>query len=153
MPSIIDSLTLGDATRKQALAPHLLLRQRLEQAINIQIAGATAAMNGQSYSKTVERWIEDPATGERTKSQVPGRFRPWWWVGPTGGVSLEIRYANRGLELKPGKRVIDIGATDQIIPTLEKIKAALAAGELDKALNNALSIRRKELKGNKQKQA
>ena len=152
MSSILDSLTLADTTRKQALPPHIALRQKLIQAVDQQIAGATAEISGQTYSKKVERFITDPTTGERTKAKVDGKFRRWWWTNEAGKVLLEIRYANKPLEIKPNKRVIEIGTIDHLIPTLERVKVAVNGGELDKALNAALALRRKELKGNKQKQ-
>ncbi len=147
--SILDTLTLTDATKKQALPPHIAIRQRLAEAIELQIAAYTAEAAGQTYVKKVERYVTDPATGERTKAKVNGKFRRWWWVDASGKVMLEIRYANKPLEIKAGKRVVAIETKEQIIPVLEKIKAAVVAGELDKSLNAALTLRRKELKGNK----
>jgi hypothetical protein len=153
MTSIIDTLTLSDATKKQALPAHVQLRMKLLAAIELQQQGAAAELSGKTFTKKVDRWVEDPNTGERTKAQADGRFRKWWWVGENGRVLLEVRYANKPLEIKPNKRVIDIGTAEQIIPTLEKIAAAIKSGELDKALNNALALRRKELKGSKAKSA
>ncbi len=151
MTSIIDTLTLSDATKKQALPAHVQLRMKLLAAIELQQQGAAAELSGKTFTKKVDRWVEDPTTGERTKAQADGRFRKWWWVGENGRVLLEIRYANKPLEIKPNKRVIEIGTIDHLIPTLDRVKVAVNAGEMDKVLNNALSIRRKELKGNKQK--
>ena len=152
MPSIIDTLSVTDASKKQALPPHVAMRMKLCEAVDLQIAAATAIAAGQSFTKMVERFVTDPATGERSKSQVAGKFRRWWWTDPSGKTYLEIRYANRALELKPGKRAIEV-TSETLIPTLERVKVAIAGAELDKALNAALAQRRKELKGSKPKAA
>ena len=151
--SILDGLILTDTVKKQVLPPHVAIRQRLAEAIDQQVAALASEAAGQPFVKQVERYITDPTTGERTKTQVNGKFRRWYWTDTTGKTNLEIRYANRALELKAGKRVVEIASADQIVPTLEKIKAAVVAGELDKSLNAALTLRRKELKGNKPKAA
>ena len=57
---------------------------------------------------------------------------------------LDVRYGNRRLELKPGKPTIEVGSADNLLPTLETIKEAVIAGELDKQLAAAKSRRRRE---------
>ena len=47
---------------------------------------------------------------------------------------LDVRYGNRRIELKPGKPTIEVGAADNLLPTLQAVKDAIAAGELDKLL-------------------
>ncbi|MEI6560433.1 MAG: DUF6641 family protein [Rhodospirillaceae bacterium] len=154
MTAILDSLTLAtDSARRQALPPHIQLRQKLQDAIDHQLAALAKEVAGEAYTKTVERWVADPTTGERTRQKVVGKFRRWWWVDPSGKVCVEIRYANKALELKPGKRVIEAPSLEGLAMVLEQVKAAAAGGELDKALNAALALRRKELKGNKPKVA
>ncbi|MEI6560411.1 MAG: DUF6641 family protein [Rhodospirillaceae bacterium] len=153
MTSILDSLTVVDIPRKQALPAHVALRMRLNEAVDLQIAAAKADLAGENFTRKVERYITDSATGERVKAKVDGRFRRWWWAGENGKLFLEAKYANKGIELKPGKRTIEVGAKENLIPTLERLKSAITAGELDKSLNAALTLRRKELKGNKPKSA
>ncbi len=55
----------------------------------------------------------------------------------TGNVILDVRYGNRRIELKPGKPTIEVGSTDKLLPTLQAVKEAIAAGELDKLLMDA----------------
>ncbi len=54
-----------------------------------------------------------------------------------GNVTLDVRYGNRRIELKPGKPTIEVGSTDNLLPTLQAVKEAVAAGELDKLLIDA----------------
>ena len=52
----------------------------------------------------------------------------------SANVMLDVRYGNRRIELKPGKPTIEVGSTDNLLPTLKAVKETVAAGELDKLL-------------------
>ncbi len=56
-----------------------------------------------------------------------------------------MRYGNKRIELAPKKPTIEVGDTDNLIPTLETVKEAVIAGELDKQLA-AVKQRRKRQK-------
>ncbi len=56
-----------------------------------------------------------------------------------------MRYGNKRIELAPKKPTIEVGETDNLVPTLETIKEAVIAGELDKQLA-AVKQRRKRQK-------
>ena len=120
-------------------------------AINNQIIGAKASIDNTPFTKKVERWVTDPATGDRSKETVEGKFRKWWWTNETGVVCLEVKYANKAIEIRQGKKAIEIGTMDKLIPVLEQLKIATQGGELDKALTAALTQRRKEMTRAKQK--
>ncbi len=47
---------------------------------------------------------------------------------------LEVRYANKRIELKPKKSAIEVGEPEHLVPTLELLRDAVNAGELDKKL-------------------
>ena len=55
---------------------------------------------------------------------------------------LDIRYRNRRLLRAPNKPTIQVGGMDQLVPTPEQVREAVAAEELDKA-SAASSLRRK----------
>ena len=44
---------------------------------------------------------------------------------------MNVRYGARLIELAKGKSSIEIASKDQLVPTLELIKQAVEAGELD----------------------
>ena len=75
--------------------------------------------------------IPDPETGERVRKDVPVRFRRWWWSDDTGNVMLDVRYGNRRIELKPGKPTIEIGSAENLLPTIQAVREAVATGERD----------------------
>ncbi len=80
------------------------------------------------------RWIIGPESGERVRKDVPVRFRRWWWSDDTGKVMLDVRYGNRRIELQPGKPTIEVGSAENLLPTIQAVREAVAAGELDKLL-------------------
>ena len=136
--TILEKLTFSDKTQAAVMtSPEARIRRKMLDAIDIQIAAAGAQANGETYIRRALRWITDPETGERVRKEVPVRFRRWWWSDDTGNVMLDVRYGNRRIELKPGKPTIEVGSTDKLLPTLQAVKEAVAAGELDKLLMDA----------------
>jgi hypothetical protein len=67
-------------------------------------------------------------------------------VGSTRGASdqpmPDVRHVNRPIELIPKKPTIKVGSMDHLVATLEQVREAVAAGELDK-LMRATKVRRK----------
>ena len=89
--------------------------------------------------------MKDLETEERVRKEVPFRLRRWWWKDEKGGLMLDLRYGNKRIEPAPRKPTIEGSDTDKLIPTLETIKEAVIAGELDKQLA-AAKVRRKRQK-------
>jgi len=73
-------------------------------------------------------------TGIRRQVEMPKRVRPWWFITDAGKLALSVRYGTRVLELARGKVAVEIASPAQLIPTLELIKSAIDAGELDEQL-------------------
>ena len=142
---ILETLTLADTNRQRATAREQGFRNKLLEAIDLQIAAITATIKGEPFKRTVQRWANNGETGNREQTDVVVRFRPWWWKDTSGTVFIELRYANKAVEIKPGKTAIAVGTLDRLIPTLEQIKTAVEAGELDKPLKAIASTRKKEL--------
>ena len=133
--TILSKLTLSDKTKAAMLAsPEARGRQKILEAIDNQIAAAKADANGEPFEPRRMRWVMDPETGERTRKEVPLRLRRWWWKDEKGGLMLDVRYGNKRIELAPKKPTIEVGKIENLIPTLETIKEAVIAGELDKQL-------------------
>ena len=47
---------------------------------------------------------------------------------------LDVRYGNRPLPIKAGKGTIQVGEVADLVPTLNLLRDAVIAGELDKVL-------------------
>ena len=81
--------------------------------------------------------------GVRRTVEEPKRVRAWWWNAENGKIALNVRYGAKVVELAKGKSTIEVAAPADLIPTLELIKKAVEAGELDKEIESA-SIKLRE---------
>ncbi|MGA1527200.1 MAG: DUF6641 family protein [Burkholderiaceae bacterium] len=62
---------------------------------------------------------------------------PWWFVAENGKVCLSVKYGSRVMELAKGKSAVEVAGPQELIKTLEALKAAVEAGELDAAIDTA----------------
>ncbi len=147
MPNLLETLTLSDATKRTEVSdPTTALRRKMVAALDHQIAGATAAIAGQHYFITVEKWVETPpGSGNKERRRVEKAFRKMWYMNAAGDVLLELRFANKPV-LISGKPSIVVGAMERLVPTLQTVKKAVLAGELDAALKASLDSRKRSLR-------
>ena len=68
---------------------------------------------------------------------MPKRVKPWWFTAQNGRVCVVLRYGSKVLEIAPNKTAIELEEPTDLIPTLEKIKSAVEAGELDHLIEAA----------------
>jgi hypothetical protein len=69
--------------------------------------------------------------------EVGKRVKAWWFVTDAGKLALSVRYGTKVLELAKGKYAVEVAAEKDLVATFETIKAAVLAGELDAAIDNA----------------
>jgi hypothetical protein len=106
-------------------------------SLEIQIEVAKAEAERRTYIRKAPRWVTDPETGERVHKDVPVRVRKWWWKDCNGTLYVQVFYANRPVEIKKGKTSIVLNNPADLVPTLEKIRDAVKAGELDQVLKTS----------------
>lgn len=141
MPTL-SKLKLSDKTRAQMFrAPELRRRQKLIDAIDIQISQAEADIKGEVFTLMVDRWESDKEAGTRFRKRVAARIRRWWWKDEAGNLLIDVRYGNKRIEFKPEKTSIEVGTMDQLVPTLQLVKEAVAQGELDKQIETCIEKR------------
>ncbi|MFM0225289.1 DUF6641 family protein [Paraburkholderia dipogonis] len=129
--STLTSLKLVAAKRPGSLPQIVQRRNRLISKIWEQTELAKAQQAGTAFRPTLFRSVKDAETGGRRNVEVQKRVRAWWWTAENGKVCMHVRYGTKTLELAKGKTAIEIGTLDDLIPTLEMLKVAVAAGELD----------------------
>ena len=130
--SLLNTLKLVAATRDNKVSPEMQRRQKLIKKIDEQILLADAALNGETYCPTKFKNVVN-AEGVTEYKQMPKRIRAWWWE--TGGkLNLSIRYGARVIELAKGKNSIELDNLAAVLPTLDLIKKAVEAGELDESI-------------------
>ncbi|WP_186108513.1 DUF6641 family protein [Burkholderia gladioli] len=127
----LNNLKLVATKRPGALPQIVQRRNRLIAKIWEQTELAKAQQEGKSFSPTKYRSVKDAETGERRNIEVQKRVRTWWFAAENGKLCLQVRYGAKVLELAKGKTAIEVGGPENLIPTLDALKAAVAAGELD----------------------
>ncbi len=129
----LSKLTLITATKPTALAPIVQKRNKLIKKLHEQIALATALAEGRNYTATKLRTVTDDEGNSKTVEQAK-QVRQWWWTADNGKLCLTVRYGAKVLELAKGKTAIELAGADELVTTLETVKTAVAAGELDAAI-------------------
>lgn len=134
--ALLTSLKLVAAQRSNKIPPAVQRRNKLIKALNEQIAAAQAQAEGRTYAPTKQKKALDTETGQRVTITVPKRVKSWYWINEAGKVQLSIRYGAKILDLAKGKNAIEIEFA-QLVATLETVKHAVEAGELDAAIEAA----------------
>jgi hypothetical protein len=136
MMSTLAVLKLSTTKKSQSVTPAVQRRNKLNKKIAEQIQLARAHLAGTSYTSTRLRTIRDD-DGIRRMVEVPKKVRAWWWNAENGKIALNVRYGARVVEITKGKTAVEVATPNDLIPTLELIKKAVDAGELDIQLETA----------------
>jgi hypothetical protein len=69
---------------------------------------------------------------------VPKRIRPWFFTSDSGKLCVQIKYGSRVIDVSgKNKPTIELATADDLIRTLELVRTATLAGELDAMLETA----------------
>ena len=134
--STIASLKLSATKKSQAMNPAAHRRNKLCKKLWEQIQLAQAHLEGKEFNITRFRTVTDQ-DGLRRSVELPKRVRAWWWNGDNGKIALNVRYGAKVVEISKGKSTIEVATHTDLIPTLELLKRAVEAGELDIQLESA----------------
>jgi hypothetical protein len=63
--------------------------------------------------------------------------KPWWFTTQAGKLALSVRYGSKVLELAKNKYAVEVATETDLIKTLDVIKTAVLAGELDAQIDVA----------------
>lgn len=140
--STLNALKLSAAKKSLNTTPVVHRRNKLGKKLWEQIQLAHAHLAGKQFTTTRFQTVRDD-DGVRRSVEVPKRVRAWWWNSEGGKIALNVRYGARVVELAKGKSTIEVAAPTDLIPTLELIKKAVEAGELDTQIETA-SIKLRE---------
>jgi len=143
--STLANLKLVNAVKPAALPPIVQKRNKLMKRLHEQIELATALTEGRDYTVTKLRTVKDDDGNTKTVSQ-PKRVKQWWWTAANGKTCLSVRYGAKVIELAKGKSAIELNNKDELVETLQTLKAAVDEGELDAAITAASGEVRSRLK-------
>ena len=112
-------------------SPKHARRLKLSNKLHEQIQMAKAIQSGTEFVPLKIRSIKDEATGETRKVEIHKRLKPWWWSSDNGKMCITVRYGARTLEVVEGKNAIETENIAGVVTTLEVLRSAVDAGELD----------------------
>ena len=127
----LNALKLVQAKREKGNSPQHARRQKLSTKLAEQIQLAKAQQSGAEFSPVRVRTVMDEATGQSRKVEVPKKLKPWWWADEKGKLCITVRYGARSLEIVEGKNAIETDSIAGVVTTLEVLRSAVDAGELD----------------------
>lgn len=125
------SLKFVSEARPSHVVPIVQRRNRLISKLWEQIQLAKAEQSGTTFAPVYPRAVTNRETGERIKVEMPKRVKPWWFTAENGKVCLNVKYGTKVIEFAKGKSAVEVGAISNLVPVLETLKAAVAAGEMD----------------------
>ncbi len=142
--SIVSNLKVVEAKRSQQQPMIVQRRNKLTDRLHDQLELAKAEAEGREYLKARRRHVKNPATGEYAEAVVSRKPRAWYWTAYDGKVYIKLHYGTRILELSKEKSTIEVGEIKLLVPLIEALKQAVAAGELDvqiEAVGNEVGLR------------
>ena len=134
--STLDSLKLVNVIKPAKLPAIVQRRNKLSNKLWEQIQLAQAKSTGSTYAPIITKRFKD-REGNVKLLDVPKKVKPWWFTAHNGRVCVVLRYGSRALEIAPNKTAIELEKPTDLVPTLEKIKSAVEAGELDHLIEAA----------------
>jgi Na+-translocating ferredoxin:NAD+ oxidoreductase RnfC subunit len=133
------TLKLSGAVKPTHMPAIQVRRNKLAKRLWEQTELAKAQQAGTQFTATKFRTVVENDTGLRKQVEVNKRVKQWWFITDNGKLALSVRYGARLLELAKGKFAVELASEKELVPTLEVIKAAVLAGELDTAIDAASS--------------
>jgi len=140
--ALLQSLKVTAAKKAIGNNPQEHRRMKLARKLWEQIQLAKSQAEGTNFTMTRFRSVTD-LDGSCRSVEVPRRVRAWWWTTEANKLALNIRYGARKIEISKGKSAVEIASAADLVPTLELIKRAVEAGELDVQIE-AASIKLRE---------
>ena len=138
MATVLSSLKVINAVKQVATDSTQFRREKLCKKLDEQINLAMAVSEGNTYTVKRQRNIKDKESGLTTTVEVNKRVRQWWFVNrDTNKVALQLRYGTKVIEFAKGKNAIEVSDGAQLLKTLNQVKDAVIAGELDNQIESA----------------
>ena len=144
--STLGQLKLVTAVKPQQMPEVVKRRYKLGNKLWEQIQLARSQFLNEPFSLTKMKTVKNTATGISETIAVNKRIRPWWFNSDTGSLCFSIKYGTKTIELAKGKPSIEVTTKEELISTLELVKLAVEAGELDQQIDQASGALRSNFK-------
>ena len=138
MTASLTALKFVSSKRPTQIPSVQLRRNKLVNKLHEQIQLISAKKDGVHFAPLHFRSIRDRNTGEIKRIELPKRIRPWFFTSDNGKVCLQIKYGSKVIDVSgKNKPTIELANADELVKTLELVKVATLAGELDQLLESA----------------
>jgi hypothetical protein len=144
--STLNTLKLVNQVKPQHVPDVVKRRYKLSNKLWEQIQLARSQFLNEPFAVTKMKTVKNVDTGTSETISVNKRIRPWWFNSDTGSMCVTIKYGTKVIELAKGKPSIEVSGKDQLISTLELVKKAVEAGELDQQIDQASGALRSNFK-------
>ena len=144
--STLNTLKLVTAVKPQHMPEVVKRRYKLGNKLWEQIQLARSQFLNEPFSLTKMKTVKNIDTGISETIAVNKRIRPWWFNSDTGSLCFSIKYGTKTIELAKGKPSIEVTTKEELISTLELVKLAVEAGELDQQIDQASGALRSNFK-------
>ena len=144
--STLGQLKLVTAVKTQQMPEVVKRRYKLGNKLWEQIQLARSQFLDEPFSLTKMKTVKNIDTGMTETITVNKRIRPWWFNSDTGSLCFSIKYGTKTIELAKGKPSIEVTTKEELISTLELVKLAVEAGELDQQIDQASGALRSNFK-------
>ncbi len=132
----IDKLNFVTTYKPAHQPPVVQRRNKLSNKLWEQIQLAKSQQDGKPLTIQKRKTVKD-IEGNLKSITVPKRIKPWWFVCEEGKVCISVRYGTKIISLKPGMPSIQVNDSQELIETLEIIKAEVEKGSFDKEIEAA----------------
>lgn len=139
--TLLDKLTLSDASPGEKLSPVARKRLKLLEQLDIQITAAECELDGSDYLHSIRKWIRVEGSTEKQLITKPVHVKRWWWTNEQGKLMVSLRQGNRVMEVAPGKVSVEVGELEKLPETLKTLREAIVGGELDEQLKVSPFVR------------
>ena len=144
--STLNTLKLVTAVKPQQMPDVVKRRYKLSNKLWEQIRLARAQLLNEPFNITKMKTVKNIDTGTSETIAVNKKIRPWWFNSEAGSLCVTIKYGTKVIELAKGKPSIELTNKDELISTLELVKKAVEAGELDQQIDQASGALRSNFK-------
>ncbi len=135
--STLNTLKLTDAKKPNQVPQVVQRRNKLAKRVWQQIELAKAQEQGTQFRVAKFKSYTDSETGMRKQVETQMLVKQWWFTTQTGKLAISVRYGSRVLELAKGKFAVEVAQAKDLTATLDAIKTAVLAGELDAQIDAA----------------
>lgn len=132
----LTALKLITAKQVTQASPIQQRRNKLVKKLAEQMALATAALKGESYTQKRIRAVKDE-NGQSVSVEVTKRVRAWWWAQDNSKYALSIKYGSKTIALSAKANAVECETLADVVDALQLVKTAVLAGELDTQIEAA----------------